>query len=150
MKLAPSRGTHLVFERERLPLKSGMTLRVPGRVVFVIPYPGTWIVGTTDVGEEGALAEGLGQSLGLQHGAARRAHGTQVEAERPPLGHRPLLAVDLRQLLATRLGLLGLLTLDVLADEGLGLPDVVLLDYSMPGEDGLYSISLRISCHEEE
>ena len=54
IKLIPSRGTHLVFERERLPLKTGMTLRVPGRVVFVIPYPGAWLVGTTDVGDNGA------------------------------------------------------------------------------------------------
>ncbi len=54
MKLVPSRGTHLVFDRDRLPLKTGMTLRVPGRVVFVIPHPRTWLVGTTDVGDEGA------------------------------------------------------------------------------------------------
>jgi glycerol-3-phosphate dehydrogenase len=53
MKLAPSRGTHLLFERERLPLKAGMTLKVPGRVLFLIPYPGSWIVGTTDVADEG-------------------------------------------------------------------------------------------------
>jgi glycerol-3-phosphate dehydrogenase len=54
MKLVPSRGTHLVFERERLPLKVGMTLRVPGRVLFVIPHPGVWLVGTTDVADDGA------------------------------------------------------------------------------------------------
>ena len=54
MKLVPSRGSHLVFERERLPLKSGMTLRVPGRVLFIIPHPGVWLVGTTDVADEGA------------------------------------------------------------------------------------------------
>jgi glycerol-3-phosphate dehydrogenase len=53
MTLAPSRGTHLVFERDRLPLEMGLTLRVPGRVVFVIPYPGCWLVGTTDVAAEG-------------------------------------------------------------------------------------------------
>jgi glycerol-3-phosphate dehydrogenase len=53
MKLVPSRGTHLVFDRDRLPLKTGMTLRVPGRVVFVIPHPGVWLVGTTDVADDG-------------------------------------------------------------------------------------------------
>ncbi len=53
MKLVPSRGTHLVFERGRLPLKTGMTLRVPGRVLFIIPHPGVWLVGTTDVADEG-------------------------------------------------------------------------------------------------
>ena len=25
-----------------------MTLRIPGRVVFIIPWPGHWIIGTTD------------------------------------------------------------------------------------------------------
>mgnify|MGYP001826513722 FL=1 len=54
IKLAPSRGTHLVFDRDRLPLKTGLTLRVPGRVLFVIPHPGVWLVGTTDVADEGA------------------------------------------------------------------------------------------------
>ncbi|RKY16361.1 MAG: glycerol-3-phosphate dehydrogenase [Planctomycetota bacterium] len=54
MKLAPSRGTHLVFERDRLPLKAGMTLKIPGRVLFLIPYPGAWIVGTTDEADDGA------------------------------------------------------------------------------------------------
>ncbi|MEX1334866.1 MAG: glycerol-3-phosphate dehydrogenase/oxidase [Candidatus Limnocylindrales bacterium] len=54
IKLAPSRGTHLVFARDRLSLRTGMTLRVPGRVVFIIPHPGVWLVGTTDVADEGA------------------------------------------------------------------------------------------------
>ncbi len=53
MKLVPSRGTHLLFDRERLPLRTGMTLRVPGRVLFLIPYPGVWLVGTTDEADEG-------------------------------------------------------------------------------------------------
>jgi glycerol-3-phosphate dehydrogenase len=53
IKLVPSRGTHLVFDRTRLPLKTGMTLRVPGRVVFVIPHPGVWLVGTTDEADHG-------------------------------------------------------------------------------------------------
>ena len=54
MKLVPSRGTHLVFDRERLPLTTGMTLKIPGRVLFLIPYPGAWVVGTTDEADDGA------------------------------------------------------------------------------------------------
>jgi glycerol-3-phosphate dehydrogenase len=53
MKLVPSRGTHLLFERSRLPIKVGMTLRIPGRVLFLIPFPGAWIVGTTDEPDDG-------------------------------------------------------------------------------------------------
>jgi glycerol-3-phosphate dehydrogenase len=44
----PSRGSHIVIRRDRLPIEGGMTLRVPGRVVFIIPWPGHWIIGTTD------------------------------------------------------------------------------------------------------
>ena len=54
MKLVPSRGTHLVFDRDRLPLKTGMTLRIPGRVLFIVPQPGVWLVGTTDEADDGA------------------------------------------------------------------------------------------------
>jgi len=44
----PSRGSHIVIRRDRLPIEGGITLRVPGRVVFIIPWPGHWIIGTTD------------------------------------------------------------------------------------------------------
>lgn len=44
----PSRGSHIVIRRDRLPAHGGLTLRVPGRVVFIIPWPGHWIIGTTD------------------------------------------------------------------------------------------------------
>ncbi len=53
MKLVPSRGTHLVFERDRIPIGTGMTLKIPGRVLFLIPSPGAWIVGTTDEPDSG-------------------------------------------------------------------------------------------------
>jgi len=44
----PSRGSHIVIRRDRLEAKGGVTLRIPGRVVFIIPWPGHWIIGTTD------------------------------------------------------------------------------------------------------
>ena len=47
-KFVPSRGSHIVIRRDRLPAFGGMTLRIPGRVVFIIPWPGHWIIGTTD------------------------------------------------------------------------------------------------------
>jgi glycerol-3-phosphate dehydrogenase len=53
MKLVPSRGSHLVFERSRIPIHTGMTLKIPGRVLFLIPHPGVWIVGTTDEPDDG-------------------------------------------------------------------------------------------------
>jgi glycerol-3-phosphate dehydrogenase len=44
----PSRGSHLVIPRDRLPAHGGMTLRIPGRVAFIVPWPRNWIIGTTD------------------------------------------------------------------------------------------------------
>jgi glycerol-3-phosphate dehydrogenase len=53
LKLVPSRGSHLVVPRERLPISTGMTLRIPGRVLFIVPWPDAWIIGTTDVADDG-------------------------------------------------------------------------------------------------
>jgi len=44
----PSRGSHIVIRRARLDARGGITLRVKGKVVFIIPWPGHWIIGTTD------------------------------------------------------------------------------------------------------
>jgi glycerol-3-phosphate dehydrogenase len=51
--LRPSRGTHLIVRRERIPSATGLTIRVPGKVVFLVPWPGHWIIGTTDVPYDG-------------------------------------------------------------------------------------------------
>jgi glycerol-3-phosphate dehydrogenase len=48
MRLLPSRGAHLVVPRERIPASAGLTIRVPGKVVFFIPWPDHWLIGTTD------------------------------------------------------------------------------------------------------
>lgn len=50
-----SRGVHLVLDGERIPGVRGMTIRVPGRVVFVIPWGRRWLVGTTDVAHHGQV-----------------------------------------------------------------------------------------------
>ena len=31
-----------------IPARGGMTLRIPGRVVFIVPWPRHWLIGTTD------------------------------------------------------------------------------------------------------
>jgi glycerol-3-phosphate dehydrogenase len=53
-RVLPSRGSHIVVRRERIPIAGGMTLRVPGRVVFIIPWASHWIVGTTDAAYVGS------------------------------------------------------------------------------------------------
>ncbi|HET9435506.1 MAG TPA: glycerol-3-phosphate dehydrogenase/oxidase [Candidatus Limnocylindrales bacterium] len=48
VRIVPSRGAHIVIRRDRLQARGGMTLRIPGRVVFIVPWPDRWIIGTTD------------------------------------------------------------------------------------------------------
>ena len=49
----PSRGTHLVVPRDRIPSVHGLTLRIPGRVCFLVPWPDRWVIGTTDLDDDG-------------------------------------------------------------------------------------------------
>jgi glycerol-3-phosphate dehydrogenase len=53
MRILPSRGAHLVVPRERVPASAGLTIRVPGKVVFFVPWPDHWLIGTTDAPYEG-------------------------------------------------------------------------------------------------
>jgi glycerol-3-phosphate dehydrogenase len=70
-RIVPSRGAHIVIRRERLQAAGGMTLRIPGRVVFIIPWPNHWIIGTTDHADERpparptALDEDIDELLGV-------------------------------------------------------------------------------------
>jgi glycerol-3-phosphate dehydrogenase len=54
MRILPSRGAHLVVPRDRIPNKTGLTIRVPGKIVFLVPWPDHWLVGTTDAPYEGS------------------------------------------------------------------------------------------------
>jgi glycerol-3-phosphate dehydrogenase len=56
LRILPSRGAHLVVPRDRIPNKTGLTIRVPGKVVFLVPWPDHWLIGTTDALFEGAAA----------------------------------------------------------------------------------------------
>jgi glycerol-3-phosphate dehydrogenase len=53
MRILPSRGAHLVVPRSRIPASAGVTIRVPGKVVFLVPWPDHWLIGTTDAPYEG-------------------------------------------------------------------------------------------------
>ena len=70
-RVVPSRGAHIVIRKDRMRLQGGMTLRIPGRVVFIIPWPNHWIIGTTDHEDERppdrptALDEDIDELLGV-------------------------------------------------------------------------------------
>jgi glycerol-3-phosphate dehydrogenase len=53
--VAPSRGVHIVVPRDKIDASTGMTIRVPGRVVFLIPWLDRWLIGTTDVPHTGPV-----------------------------------------------------------------------------------------------
>ncbi len=56
-RVKPSRGSHLIFARERLPILEALTVPSPddNRPVFFIPHPEGVLVGTTDLFHEGDL-----------------------------------------------------------------------------------------------
>jgi glycerol-3-phosphate dehydrogenase len=55
-RIRPSRGTHLILAREDLPLEAGVIVPAGGgRTIFVLPWLGRTLVGTTDNDYEGAL-----------------------------------------------------------------------------------------------
>src|SRR5829696_4311696 len=74
-EVLPARGAHLVIPRDRIRARGGMTLRIPGRVAFLVPWPRHWIVGTTDRPHTGpvdriaATAEDVDEILGTLNGA---------------------------------------------------------------------------------
>ena len=53
LRIRPSRGAHLVVRRERIPNRTGLTIRVPGKIVFLVPWPDHWLIGTTDAPFDG-------------------------------------------------------------------------------------------------
>jgi glycerol-3-phosphate dehydrogenase len=58
-----SKGVHLVVPRDRIHSGTGIILRTPGSVLFIIPWGRHWIIGTTDTD----------WSLSKAHPAASRA-----------------------------------------------------------------------------
>ncbi|MBA3234956.1 MAG: glycerol-3-phosphate dehydrogenase/oxidase [Chloroflexi bacterium] len=55
-RILPSRGAHLVVPRARIRNDVGLTIRVPGKLVFVVPWPDHWLIGTTDAPYQGSPA----------------------------------------------------------------------------------------------
>jgi glycerol-3-phosphate dehydrogenase len=52
----PSRGTHILIDRERLPMNAAAVLPAgEGRTIFALPWLGQTLVGTTDNDYEGSL-----------------------------------------------------------------------------------------------
>ena len=93
----PSRGSHLIIPRDRIPARGGMTLRIPGRVAFLVPWPRHWIIGTTDkpyhgpVDRPSASAAEVDEILGTLNGALD-LELTRADIVGTYAGLRPLVA----------------------------------------------------------
>lgn len=48
LKVLSSKGIHILVPRDRIPATSGMFLRTEKSVLFIIPWPRFWLIGTTD------------------------------------------------------------------------------------------------------
>lgn len=58
-RLRKQRGSHLIFDRERLPIGEALTLFHPvdRRAMFALPWEGTTLIGTTDIKHDPTLEE---------------------------------------------------------------------------------------------
>jgi glycerol-3-phosphate dehydrogenase len=56
--LRPSKGSHIVLPRERLPLAHAVMMSADdGRIVFALPWPDATVIGTTDTAYEGDFTD---------------------------------------------------------------------------------------------
>jgi glycerol-3-phosphate dehydrogenase len=95
LHLVPSRGAHLVVPRERIPVRHGMTIRVPGKVVFLVPWPEFWLVGTTDGPDDGPPERPVASADEVDHLIGTVNHSLAVDLGRDDVvgtfaGLRPL------------------------------------------------------------
>jgi glycerol-3-phosphate dehydrogenase len=95
MRIVPSRGAHLIVDRARIPVRHGMSIRVPGRVFFLVPWPDHWIIGTTDAPYEGPPDRPAASGAEVDELLAKVNHVLQVDLTRADVlgtyaGLRPL------------------------------------------------------------
>ncbi len=48
LKVLASKGIHILVPRDRIPGEDGMFLRTEKSVLFIVPWPAGWMIGTTD------------------------------------------------------------------------------------------------------
>ena len=96
-EVVPARGAHVLVPRDRIPARGGMTLRIPGRVAFLVPWPRYWVIGTTDrphtgpVDHVAATSEDVDEILGTLNGAMD-VRVTRDDLVGTYAGLRPLIA----------------------------------------------------------
>ncbi len=97
LRIQPSRGAHVVVPRERIPMSAGLTIRVPGKVVFLVPWPDHWVIGTTDAPYTGPFERPVADGWEVDELLATVNGTLDVDLERTDVvgtyaGLRPLIA----------------------------------------------------------
>lgn len=97
MTILPSRGAHLVVPRSRIPNQVGLTIRVPGKIVFLVPWPDHWLIGTTDAPFDGPADRPAAGDWEIQHlldtvNATMDVNLTRADVVGTYAGLRPLIA----------------------------------------------------------
>lgn len=93
----PSLGIHLIVERDRIPASGGLTIQIPGRVLFLIPWGQRWIIGTTDHPYDGPADRPVAPQEAVDEVLANVNESLDVSLERSDIlatyaGVRPLAA----------------------------------------------------------
>jgi glycerol-3-phosphate dehydrogenase len=97
-QIRPSRGTHLIFSDEDLPLRAGAIVPAGGgRTIFALPWLGQTLVGTTDNDYDGDLTHVLPAAGDIEYllAAVNEFFGTSLGTERIAgafAGVRPLIS----------------------------------------------------------
>ncbi|MEV4515037.1 glycerol-3-phosphate dehydrogenase/oxidase [Dactylosporangium sp. NPDC049525] len=101
MQVRASKGVHLVVPRSAITGEAGLILRTQTSVLFVIPWGGHWIIGTTDTdwhldrGHPAASATDISYLLGQVNEVLDRPLSTE-DIEGVYAGLRPLLSREAR------------------------------------------------------
>lgn len=96
VRVLASKGIHLVIPRDRIHGETGMFLRTEKSVLFIIPWPEHWIIGTTDTPWEENLTHPVATAADvaylLEHAnAVLRSNLTVDDVVATYAGLRPLL-----------------------------------------------------------
>jgi glycerol-3-phosphate dehydrogenase len=98
IKLRPTKGVHLVVDRERLPVPDAVVMTEGSRILFAIPWGERVILGTTDTDYEGKIEdvrterEDVDYILGIVNQAFPKASLTPADVISCWAGLRPLIA----------------------------------------------------------
>jgi glycerol-3-phosphate dehydrogenase len=99
INLRVSKGIHLVVPKDRIHSNTGIILRTPVSVLFIIPWERHWIIGTTDTEWAGGKAQPAASRADIDYllGQANQVLATPLTKEDVIgvyAGLRPLLAGD--------------------------------------------------------